>query len=105
MNLDWLGWSLWCHQKTNCHPLTTFLGDSSYLSHTRLHVHQNLRNTQFKRSPVNKSIGNAFGEHVQGELLLPLASLFPGAALLGTGKGTLEPLHQEIKLNTKQKQK
>lgn len=44
-------------------------------------------------------IGSAFGEYVQGELLLPLASLFPVAVLLGTGKGTNEPTHQKIKLN------
>ena len=75
------------------------------VTHPSLPVRRKLRNTQFKRSPVNKSIGKAFGEHVQGELPLPLTSLFPGAVLLGTGKGTNEPPQQEIKVNTKQKQK
>ena len=38
------------------------------VTHPSLPVRRKLRNTQCKRSPVNQSIGKAFGEHVQGEL-------------------------------------
>ena len=61
------------HQKTNWHPLITFLEGSQSYFYTSKYFHQNLNNTQVKRSPLNMKTGNSFGEHVQGELLLALA--------------------------------